>query len=371
MLETQFGKYRIDGIAGIGGMSVVYRAYDETLERDVALKILNAQRAADEVGLRRFQREVHIAQRLTHPNIVTIYETGEVDSRAYLAMEYFPEGSLAKHFAKPVEMTLGTSAMLLREIASALDYAHANGVVHRDLKLENVLISEDGHVALSDFGIAQIVSMSSLTETGQSFGTPLYVSPEQLQGAKNVDFRTDLYSLGVIAYLLATGYFPFSGESGVAILHSHLVYDPPLPSNLNPRLPTQMDWVLNKSLAKNPQDRFASAGALADAFAGAISRVADVEVVILANQPTPIIPAGGTPIRNGAGEPGGMDTVPIDAMTGSLPPPRSSRSLRFRVAAGLAALVVISLVLLGLSRALIPPPNSTGDQSATVNPLLA
>lgn len=367
MLEGQFGKYRIDGIAGVGGMSVVYRAFDEMLGRLVALKVLNAQRAVDEISLRRFQREAQIALRLKHPNIITIYEAGEVNGQAYLAMEYLPEGSLARRFSKPVAMSLGASSVLLSEIASALDYAHANGVVHRDLKLENILVRDDGHIALSDFGIAQILDVSSLTETGQTFGTPLYVSPEQVRGAKNVDFRTDLYSLGVIAYLLATGYFPFSGNSGMAILHSHLTQEPPLPSNLNPRLPPQMDWVLLKSLSKYPQDRFASAGAHAEAFAGAIPHVSEVEIVILASQPTPIISQASLPGSGRAGQQGVRDTVPIDSLIAPKPPRRSGGSATFRLIAALLLLALVSVALLGLSRVLTPPPVDTATQPSTLN----
>lgn len=367
MLESQFGKYRIEGVAGVGGMSVVYRAFDESLSRIIALKILNAQRAADEISLRRFQREAEIAQRLKHPHIVTIYESGKIGDQAYLAMEYLPEGSLALRFSKPVPMTLGTAATLLGEIASALDYAHANGVVHRDLKLENVLINEAGHFVLSDFGIAQLLDVSSLTETGQTFGTPLYVSPEQVRGAKSVDFRTDLYSLGVIAYLLATGYFPFSGNSGVGILHSHLTQEPPLPSNLNPRLPPEMDWVLLKGLSKRPQDRFASAGAQAEAFAAAITHVAEVEIVILASQPTPILSQSDAPTGKRAGNAGGADTVPIGDLIASKPPRRSSSPTPFRVAVGLVLLAFISIVLLGLGRVLTPPPDGIATQPVTPN----
>lgn len=367
MLGSQFGKYRIEGVAGVGGMSVVYRAFDETLERIVALKVLNAQRAVEDHGVRRFQREMQIAQRLKHPHIVTIYEAGEISGRAYLAMEYMERGSLAERFAKPTAVSLGKAATLLSEIASALDYAHANGIVHRDLKLENVLVTDDDHFALSDFGIAQVLNVSTLTETGQSFGTPLYVSPEQLRGAKTVDFRTDLYSLGVIGYLLATGYFPFLGESGMAILHRHLTQEPPLPSNLNPRLPSQMDWVLRKSLAKNPQDRFASAGAQAEAFTAAINHMSEHEVFILASQPTPLVGEGNPTPSVPLTRLGGSDTVPVGELIASKPRRRRGGAFPFRLAVTILILALASILLLGLGRVLTPPPDGVATDADTPN----
>lgn len=365
MLQGAFGKYRIDGIAGVGGMSVVYRAFDESLNRIIALKILNAQRVEDPVSMRRFEREAEIAQRLHHPNIIRIYEYGEIGDQPYLAIEYMSEGSLAKRFSHPTAISLGASSRYLNDIASALDYAHTRGIVHRDLKLENVLLDETGRLAISDFGIAQMLNVTTLTETGQTFGTPLYVSPEQLKGAKGVDYRTDLYALGVIAYLLATGYFPFTGPSGIAILNQHLVNEPPLPSNLNPRLPPQMDWVLLKGLAKRPQDRFASAGALAQAFEAAITHAEMVEIVILASQPTPILSQVGSAFSGSSGERIGADTVPVGDMLNDVPPRRSGGRLSLRLMLSVLLLAVVAIALLGLATVFSPPPDDPNAQTMT------
>ncbi len=289
MIENRFGKFRILETVGVGGMSTVYHAVDELLDREVALKLLNVFKASNSVEARRLRRELQITQRLKHPHIITIYEFGEINERFYLAMEYMAKGSLAQYFANPMSICLRDSAKILRALGSALDYAHSHDVVHRDLKLENVLIGERNRPMLSDFGIAHMPNMSHLTVTGQVLGTPLYMAPEQFNGARDVDYRVDLYALAVIGYLLATGYFPFASELALHILNQQLNAEPPLPSNLNPRLPRSLDEVLLKGLAKDPADRYASAGEFAQAFTSATQAIQDTEVVILTSQPTPIL----------------------------------------------------------------------------------
>jgi serine/threonine-protein kinase len=289
MLQGEFGKYRIENVIGMGGMSIVYRAFDETLQRDTALKILNVRRMSNPIDVRRFKREVEIAQRLRHPNIIDIYEYGEVENFAYLAMEYMPGGSLAERYSNPVHLTLGESSEMLKVIASALDFAHAEGVLHRDLKLSNILIAEDGRLTLSDFGLALMQDESRITRTGQTFGTPTYMSPEQVNGSRGIDYRADVYSFAVIAYLMATGYFPFMTTNTLTILNQHLSERAPLPSRLNPRLPQVLDDVLLKGLSKKRDERQTSAGALAREFEAAVAGIEDMEVVLLTSQPTPII----------------------------------------------------------------------------------
>lgn len=289
MHQGEFGKYRIKNVVGMGGMSIVYLAVDQTQNLDVALKVLNLKHTSNALEVRRFKREVDVAQRLRHPNIIDIYEYGEIDEFAYLAMEYMPKGTLAERYANPVPLKLLDAAEVLRVIAGALDYAHSQGVLHRDLKLANVLLNAQEQLVLSDFGLALVQDASRITTTGQTFGTPLYMSPEQVSGVRTIDYRADIYSLGVIAYLLATGYFPFSGTSALMLLNQHLTEMPPLPSNLNPRLPREIDDVLLKGLAKKPEDRFDSAGALAKAFADVTAEISATEIILLASQPTPIL----------------------------------------------------------------------------------
>ena len=288
MLRGEFGKYFVQNVIGMGGMSIVYHAVDRNLNREVALKILKMRYSANPAEVRRFQREVKITQQLRHPNIIDIYEYGELDNFVYLAMEYMPGGSLDDYFANPVRQTLDGSAQVLKIIAEALDFAHSQGVLHRDVKLSNILIDADERLVLSDFGLALSPDSSRITQSGQTFGTPIYVSPEQIEGKQTVDHRGDIYSLGVIAYLFATGYFPFLTNSALTTMNRRLTENPPLPSQLNPFLPKAIDAVLLKGLARRPDDRYSSADALAQAFEEAIAPIGATEIMILTTQPTPM-----------------------------------------------------------------------------------
>lgn|GEM_PF-4943500 len=399
MLQSEFGKYKIENVVGIGGMSIVYRAFDQSLKREAALKILNVRRTANPVEVRRFQREVEIAQRLRHPNIIDIYEYGEVETFAYLAMEYMPGGNLAERYANPVQLTLGESAGLLKVIASALDFAHAEGVLHRDLKLSNILIAADGRLTLSDFGLALMRDESRITRTGQTFGTPLYMSPEQVNGVRNIDYRADVYSFAVIAYLLATGYFPFMTSNTMMILNQQLRERAPLPSKLNPLLPEGLNEVLLKGLSKKPEDRYASAGALAQAFSEAVEGVGDTEIVILTSQPTPIIESSNPyafkprplrigeetdPVRDWQGEItpdfGELDDLPVAEVRVSAKPvtaPAASENERWvsRWAVGVSVAVATFAMLLALG-AILPTPRSPSaseglDMEGTLMPIAA
>ncbi len=334
MLHKTIGKYRIEDVVGSGGMAIVYYAIDEELNRPTALKVLHKHWATDLIALHRFKREAQIAQRLDHPNIIKIYEFDEIDETVFLAMEFVSGGSLAKRFQNPLTTTLEQSVAMLTAIGQGLDYAHAQGVIHRDLKLENILVGDDERLILSDFGIARMINSSRITDSGAVFGTPLYISPEQIQGAKNVDYRTDLYAFAVIAYLLTTGYHPFSGSTAQATAFQHLVEPPPLPSNVNPRLPQAFDAVLVKGLAKAPEDRYESAGALAAALTEAARLDPLVETVVLMRQPTPIV------ARTAAD---GNDTRPLRSETILLDPPKRSR-VTFARQALIGSLLLLALI---------------------------
>ena len=338
MLHKTIGKYRIEDVVGSGGMAIVYYAMDEELNRPTALKVLHKHWTNDQIARHRFKREAQIAQRLNHPNIVKIYEFDEIDETVFLAMEYVSGGSLAKRFQNPVAITLEQSTAMLTAIAQALDYAHAQGVIHRDLKLENILVGDDDRLILSDFGIARMVNSSRITDSGMVFGTPLYISPEQIQGVKNVDYRTDLYSFAVIAYLLTTGYHPFSGSTAQITAFQHMVEPPPPPSQLNPRLPQVFDDILVKGLAKAPADRYESASAQAAALAAAAQLDPLVEVMVLMRQPTPII-SRSEPSRTGAIT-GPAATIQLDPPPPAPPPPPSRHFARFALI-GLLLLVVL------------------------------
>jgi serine/threonine-protein kinase len=267
---TEFGKYHVRRVLGAGGMAVVYYALDAVNAQEVALKILSAQLATIPSFRQRFELEAHITARLAHPNIVPVLDYGVVNDGLYIAMRYLAGGSLHDRFVLEGTMGLQETARYLEQIASALDYAHAQGVIHRDLKLANVLLDDSHCPMLSDFGIARLVESSlHLTDSGSVLGSPHYMSPEQNEG-RPLDARSDLYSLAVMVYLMITGQFPFHADTAVAIALQHVTKRPPPPTSLNPALPPAIDAVLLKGLAKAQGDRYATATAFSAAFTGAI-----------------------------------------------------------------------------------------------------
>ncbi len=266
---NQFGIYQVYEKLGTGGMAIVYRAYNPESKRTVALKILRASVMEQPGIMERFKQEATIAQRLRHAHIVAVYNHGSVKGRYFLEMQYMPGGTLAQRFATPSEIHPQESIRLLRNVASALDYAHKQGVVHRDLKLENILLDERAGAALSDFSIARLMDGNRLTATGYVVGTPMYIAPEQARGETDADFRADLYSFAVIAYLLATGRFPFMGDNMMVVMGQHISEPVPPPSRVSPGLPAALDAVLLKALAKNPRERYTNADTFVEAFARA------------------------------------------------------------------------------------------------------
>jgi serine/threonine protein kinase len=271
LTNTQFGQYQVQDKLGTGGMASVYRAVDTTTQEMVALKILHTAWAEHVEIVRRFNREAEIANRLRHPHIVTVKNHGLIENRPFLAMTYMPGGTLAQRFKEPVDISPQYVVRLLRNVGSAFDYAHRQGIIHRDLKLENILLSERGDACLSDFGVARVMDATHYTASGNIFGTPLYMSPEQASGRMDLDYRADLYSLAVVAYLLVVGRFPFIGTDMLSILNQHLRAEPPIPSEMNPKLPPAIDLVLLRGLAKNPADRYPSADMFIESFAKVMS----------------------------------------------------------------------------------------------------
>lgn len=276
----RFGPYIIQEKLGAGGMAAVYKAVDEEQGAIVALKVLHATLAAQEDVVMRFRQEVEIANRLRHSHVVPIYKQGVIRNRPYMVMQYMAGGTLASRFEQPTEITSQHAVRVMRHIGGALDYAHRQNVVHRDLKLENILLDSRGDAYLSDFGIARIVGAERLTMTGSVVGTPLYLSPEQARGKFDLDYRSDLYSLAVIGYVLAVGKFPFDANNVLAILNLHLTAPPPIPSEVNPNLSSSLDAVLLKGLAKRPEDRYRSADAFIEAFAKAAQEGAPSRALI-------------------------------------------------------------------------------------------
>lgn len=265
-LGRTLGKYRIDAVVGAGGFAWVYKAFDPELEIPVALKILKPQYAGDETFETRFRREASTAARLRHPNIVKIYSVGKEDDAVYFAMDYLPQG-----LSDRLEvMTTLPESMIIRmgiDVASAIGFASREGVIHRDIKTDNILFDEHGNAIVADFGIARAVSgYAEQTGTNMVVGTPQYFSPEQARGLQ-LDGRADIYSLGVTLFKAATGVLPFTGEDWYEIARQHVEDRPPRPRSLNPALSRDLEDVILKCLEKDPDDRYQSGEALAQDLA--------------------------------------------------------------------------------------------------------
>lgn len=266
LLGRHLGRYHIQEEIGRGGMARVYRAYDPQLQRQIALKVLAPQLALDTEYIQRFQREAIIAANLHHPNIVTIYDVSEIDGLHFIAMEYIRGRSLHAIINERGALGLPNAVAIISAVGAALDYAHRQGAIHRDVKPHNIMINISGRVLLADFGIAQMPEARGdrLTRTGIFIGTPEYISPEQAS-ARQVDGRSDLYSLGITAYELITGTVPFSGATPQLMI-AHLQSPPPPLSTLDPQQPPELDSVLARSLAKNPDTRYQTGAAFAEAL---------------------------------------------------------------------------------------------------------
>jgi len=258
IINTLFdGRYRVTRKLGAGGMADVYLAEDEELGRRVAIKILNERHANDDSFVERFRREAKNAAGLSHPNIVSIYDRGEAEGTYYIAMEYLDGRTLKELLIARGPMPIADAIHYTRQILNALRFAHKKGVVHRDIKPHNVMVDGDGRLKVTDFGIAR-AGASQMTEAGAIVGTAQYLSPEQARGAA-VDQRSDLYSIGVVLYEMLTGNVPFTGESPVEIAMKHLSDTPRPPSSIRPEIPPDLDMVVLRALAKNPDDRFQTA----------------------------------------------------------------------------------------------------------------
>lgn len=256
---TKLGKYDIRRELGRGAMGIVYEGFDPYIERIVALKtvqksIIDSSEA--EEAFSRFRREAQAAGRLTHPNIVSVYEYGEDNDIAFIAMEFVTGKELKSFFDRGERFPVKDSIQIMSQLLYALDYSHAHNVVHRDIKPANIVINDDEQVKVVDFGIARIES-SELTQVGTVLGTPTYMSPEQFMGI-GVDGRSDLYSAGVILYQFLTGERPFTGNM-TTIMHKVMYQAPVPPSTLNPDIPKALEDVVHKAMAKKPEERFQTA----------------------------------------------------------------------------------------------------------------
>src|SRR3954447_16899602 len=266
-------RYQLEELVGTGGMSSVYRAHDTLLDRKVALKVLHEQYTEDEEYVERFRREARSVAQLSHPNIVTVIDRGEADGRQFIVFEYVDgenlKGVVNSGGALPVE----TAVMLAHQIARALAFAHEHGLVHRDVKPQNVLLNGDGSAKVTDFGIARSLDVQhGMTQTGTVLGTSDYIAPEQAQG-QTVSAQTDVYSLGVVLYELLTGAVPFPGDNFVAVAMRQINEPPPSARERRPEVPPRLDAALRRAMAKDPGDRFPSMEAFCNELAACLQEL--------------------------------------------------------------------------------------------------
>jgi serine/threonine-protein kinase len=267
---ARLGKYELRREIGRGAMGVVFEGWDPSIERRVAIKTIRQDQldsAEAEEILARFQREAKAAGRMSHPNIVAVYELGQEGSMYFIAMEYVEGRELKDYFDKGERFPLSEVVRLMGQLLDALDTAGRKGIVHRDIKPSNIIILDDGTLKVADFGIARLES-SHLTQTGAAIGTPTYMSPEQLLG-QTVDARSDLFSAGVVLYQFLTGEKPFTGERATTVITKVLSENPAAPSSLDLTLPRSFDAPTRKALAKKPDERFQSGREFADALRAA------------------------------------------------------------------------------------------------------
>lgn len=304
LVGRTLGAYRIESRLGVGGMGEVYRAVHERLNRPAAIKVLHANQAADPTFQARFLREARAAAALSHPNIVEVFDFGEQDDISFLVMELVPDGSLRtllRQRSAEQGWSLGLGVDLVRQAAEGLAYAHARGMVHRDIKPDNLLLQridsqgtgalgERYQLKISDFGLARLVEDGGeLTATGMVMGTPTYMSPEQCQG-ETLDGRSDLYSLGVVLYEVATGAPPFRVKSLSEAVFKHISTPPTPPQMMRPDLPLALDEVIMRCLEKRPENRFATGTELAEALEGALGDTELRTIITVQGVVTPSAP---------------------------------------------------------------------------------
>jgi eukaryotic-like serine/threonine-protein kinase len=266
------GRYELLELVGSGGMSSVWRSHDRLLDRVVAIKILHEQFTADAEYVERFRREARAVARLSHPNIVTVIDRGEDGGRQFIVFEYIEGENLKDAIERAGRLSVRDALTLTLQMARALAFAHDRGLVHRDVKPQNVLLTEDGRAKMTDFGIARSIDVDGVTVTGTVLGTSEYIAPEQAQG-RRVDALTDVYSLGVVLYELLTGTVPFRGENFVAIALRHVNEPPPSVLERRPDVPPRVATAVDRAMAKRPEERFQSMGELGSELESALAEL--------------------------------------------------------------------------------------------------
>jgi beta-lactam-binding protein with PASTA domain len=374
------GRYRVISRLGTGGMADVYLAEDQLLGRSLAVKVLHHHFAEDQEFVERFRREASSAAGLSHPNIVGIFDRGEWDGTYYIAMEYVPGRSLKELVRAQGPLEPVVAIDIVTQILQAARFAHARGVIHRDLKPHNVILDEEGRARVTDFGIAQ-AGASDMTMTGSIMGTAQYLSPEQAQGHA-VSAASDLYAVGVILYELLTGAVPFDGDTAVVIAFKQVAAQPLAPSVANPAAPAVLDEIVLRALAKDPAARYAGAEEFIAALRGARERLPAGAATAIFATPPPGAGAPGTathavPVGTAlsTGVPPAALLLPPDGGSLGVPPPadedeQAAKKRRMRLAlAGAAVAAIVALVLvLALTRPSsgghVTVPSVTGQSEA-------
>ena len=356
--------YRLEEQIGVGGMAVVFRAYDARLDRQVALKILAPALAADDAFRRRFMRESRAAAAVDDPHIIPVFDAGEAQGVLFIAMRFVRGGDVRSLLDREGPLPAGRATEIISQVASALDQAHARGLVHRDVKPSNMLLDASAeldrpdHVYLSDFGLSKTsLAASGLTGSGQFLGTLDYVAPEQIEG-RSVDGRTDQYGLACAAFELLTAVPPFRSEQSAAVIYAQLSQPPPPLSSRRPDLPASGDEVMSRALAKPPQDRYHSCGEFAAALRAALglrpagsgphSQPPDRPATEIAIPATRTSPTATPPAGRDVGAIAASAADAADARRGepepSRIPPGAGHRLRAKVGAGFAAVLVLAAV---------------------------
>lgn len=359
------GPYRIIGQIGQGGMATVYKAYQPSMDRNVAIKVLPMQLASSPEFVQRFQQEARIIAKLEHPHILPVFDYGESDGTAYFVMRYLDAGTLKEKMEKERPLSLNEIDRIFTQLTDALSYAHGRGVVHRDLKPANALIDSQGNLFLTDFGIAKILESAStrLTQTDAIMGTPAYISPEQAQ-SRPVDQRSDIYSLGIILYEMVTGSVPFVADTPLAIILKHVSDPLPLPTRVKPDVSAAIEQVILKALAKEPNDRFATAAEFVAAWKKALAQN-ETSRHVPEPAPTVLVPSE-APGKQPAAKP-----VPL-AKPAPKPAPKSGISTGWIVGClavacvGLSALGIGVLAMNGQGLSLFTSATETAVPTSTV-----
>jgi len=358
------GRYEVESRLGEGGMAKVFAGTDRLLGRKVAVKVLSSQYAQDKTFVERFRREAQAAAGLNHPNVVSVFDTGSDDGVHYIVMEHVEGRTLAHIIGEEGALPPARAVEIAVDVCRALSSAHEKGMVHRDVKPGNMLLTPDGGVKVADFGIARVASGEPLTVTGSVMGTASYLSPEQARGG-SIDARSDIYSLGCVLYEMLTGKTPFAGDSLVSIAYKHVEEEPTAPSLVNPAVPAGLSAVVTKAMAKDPADRYQSADEMAGELREASADAAPAKAVPT-NERTEVLPVS----------PGGRTTtaplpVTVSRERGRRWWPLATAAVVLAVLALAVALILARDDPLPVSRPSLPPvtsPPVTSSPSPSPSP---